>query len=95
MGITLTGNFATRREAEMAVEHLVQEDRIERTDIFIAPGGAENSAGSDMADSEENSALDPKLEGMLSVSVDLQNEALAATVRDVFASYNAQDVAQR
>jgi hypothetical protein len=42
---TITGEFATRREAELAVEHLVQEHGIDRAAVQIAAVGEENSAG--------------------------------------------------
>lgn len=41
----VSGSFATRRDAEMAVERLVQEHGIDRDDIFIVSAAAENSAG--------------------------------------------------
>ncbi len=41
----ITGEFATRREAELAVEHLVQEYRVDRAAIEVVAVGAENSAG--------------------------------------------------
>ena len=49
---TLKGTFATRREAEMAVERLVQEHEIDRKAIQIAPEGAANSAGDETAGSD-------------------------------------------
>ncbi|KAK0332119.1 hypothetical protein LTR94_026168, partial [Friedmanniomyces endolithicus] len=45
MADTLKAQFDTRRDAELAVERLVQEYGVERTDIFVAPKGDENSAG--------------------------------------------------
>jgi hypothetical protein len=42
---TIVGSFETRRDAEIAVEHLVQEYGIERTDIFIRAPGEANTAG--------------------------------------------------
>ena len=35
MATTIVGTFATRRDAELAVEHLVQEHGIEPTEISI------------------------------------------------------------
>jgi hypothetical protein len=55
MPSTITAKFDTRREAEMAVEHLVQAHHIERTDIFITPEGSENSAGEEIAGSDTES----------------------------------------
>jgi hypothetical protein len=36
---TVTANFDTRRDAETAVEHLVQEHGVNRSDIFIRAAG--------------------------------------------------------
>jgi hypothetical protein len=41
----ITGEFATRRQAELAVEHLVQEYGIDRAAIEVVAVGAANSAG--------------------------------------------------
>lgn len=45
MSTSLTAKFDTRREAEMAVERLVQQFEIERTNVFIAAEGDENTVG--------------------------------------------------
>jgi hypothetical protein len=42
---TIIASFNTRHSAERAIEHLVQEHGIERTDIFVQAVGQENSAG--------------------------------------------------
>jgi len=42
---TITGSFNTRREAEMAVEHLVQEYKLDRSRVEVRPAGEENTAG--------------------------------------------------
>ncbi len=46
---TIIGSFSTRRQAELAVEHLVQEHGIARTDVFIQAQGRANSAGTELA----------------------------------------------
>lgn len=79
MSMSLSGTFDSRRQADLAVERLVQELGIERTDIFITPVGAENSAGS-MRDGADGSSIgqsardDAALAGAIMVSVDLQND---------------------
>ena len=50
MSKTIAATFETRRDAEMAVEHLVQEHRIDRKAVTIAPVSAENSAGTATAE---------------------------------------------
>lgn len=42
---TIVATFETRRDAETAVEHLVQEHGVKRTDIFVQAKGEANSAG--------------------------------------------------
>lgn len=42
---TITAEFAIRREAELAVERLVQEYGVDRKAVQVVAAGAENSAG--------------------------------------------------
>ena len=92
MSQTLKATFATRREAELAIEHLVQAHGIERTDIFVAPEGEANSAGDEISGSDregaapsEEARFDGALNGRIEVSVDVQDDSLAAVIKDVFA----------
>ncbi len=101
MGTTLTATFETRREAEMTVERLVQEHGVERTDVFVAADGDENSAGEEQAGSDGDagepspkSRGDAPLHGAVSVSVDIEDDAKAAKVRDAFAEFHADDVSE-
>lgn len=89
MGDTVTGRFESRREAELAVEHLVQEHGVERTDIFIEPESNANSAGVVEAGADAESGhpgfdknSEPALEGAIIVSVDV-NDDQVDVVRDV------------
>ena len=77
MESTITAQFETRREAELAVEHLVQTHDIQRADIFIRARGEANSAGVKAAGADVESGHDdaeergsPELAGLLVVSVD-------------------------
>ena len=45
MSRTIAARFATRREAELAVERLVQELDVPREKVTVEPVAAENSAG--------------------------------------------------
>lgn len=45
MVATIKALFPSRREVELAVEHLVKEYGIGRNDIFVEPAGRENSSG--------------------------------------------------
>lgn len=101
MGTTLNATFETRREAEMTVERLVQEHGVERTDIFIAADGDENSAGEEQAGSDgEAGKPSPELRGDAplneadNVSVDIEDDAKAAKVREASVEFNANDVSK-
>ena len=92
MSQTLKTTFATRREAELAVEHLVQQHGFERTDIFVAPEGGENSAGEAISGSDRAAAepsveprADGALNGRIEVSVDVEDDSQAGEIRGVFA----------
>lgn len=101
MGTTLTATFETRREAEMTVERLVQEHGVERTDIFIATGGDDNSAGTAQAGSDGEAGEpspeardDSPLSGAVTVSVEVADDAVAGKIRDAFDEFDAADVAE-
>ncbi|MBI2738801.1 MAG: hypothetical protein HYX38_19910 [Rhodospirillales bacterium] len=74
---TIVANFDTRRDAETAVEHLVQEHGIERADIFVRAPGAANTAGTRAAGADVQSGHpgvkkhgEPELSGPIEVSVE-------------------------
>lgn len=101
MGTTLTATFETRREAEMTVERLVQEHGVERTDVFIVAAGDDNSAGEEQAGSDKNAGEpsaeprgDAPLRGVVSVSVDIEDDAKVAKVREAFAEFHADAVSE-
>jgi len=78
-GYSVTAHFATRREAELAVEHLVQEHRIDRKSITIEAGGDANTAGMRPAGADVQSGHPglprhgaPALHGMIEVRVACQ-----------------------
>ncbi len=101
MGTTLNATFETRREAEMTVERLVQEHGLARTDIFIAAAGNENTVGEEQAGSDSD-AGDPSpeargdapLNGAVTVSVDIEDEAMVTKVRQAFGEFEAADVSE-
>ena len=73
---TISGRFATRREAELAVEHLVQDLGVDRAAVTIRPEGAENSAGVEAAGADVESGHpgvarqgEPKLAGRIEIRV--------------------------
>ena len=98
MGATLTGEFETRREAEMTVERLVQEYGIDRGAILVAAAGPENSSGTEEAGSDTaagsptpESRDDAELNGRIAVSVEVPDE-LAEKVRAAFSEFDASAV---
>jgi hypothetical protein len=96
---TLTAKFETRREAEMTVERLVQQFKIERTDVFVAAEGNDNTAGVEEAGSDTEAGTpspearnDGAIAGRVIVSVDIEDDQLAEEVRSAFAEFDAKDV---
>ncbi len=96
MGDTIIGRFASRREADLAIEHLVQEHGIDRTDVFVQPASADNSAGvqpdgADIESGHPGIAKDgaPALEGAIEVSVDV-NGGDGETVRSALVAAGAE-----
>lgn len=95
MSTTLTGTFDRRDQAEMAVERLVQEIGIERTDIFVTASGPDNSAGNRIggADSEtfdQDERDDVPVAGGIMVSIDLQDDAKVEVVTAALEEFGAQ-----
>ena len=99
-GVTLTATFATRRDADLVVERLVQEEKIERTNIFVAALGDENSAGSQASGADVESGRadveaggSPALAGGITISVDFTESTKVPTVRAVFEEMGGDDIA--
>lgn len=99
MGTTLNARFETRREAEMTVERLVQRHKIDRADIFVAPAGDENTVGEALAGSDTDAGEtspaardDAPVNGAVIVSVDIEDQAKVANVREAFNEFSAADV---
>ncbi|WP_322513858.1 hypothetical protein SR870_12330 [Rhodopseudomonas palustris] len=72
----ISGEFSTRRGAELAVEQLVQEYGIDRAAILVTARGEENSSGSKIAGADAESGhpgvekhTEPELNGMIDVSI--------------------------
>jgi len=89
MATTVIGTFPSRREVELAVEHLVQEYGFERTDIFIEPVSDANSAGvaATGADAESGhpgrtpDARGAAYKGALRISIDMNKDEVDAVER--------------
>jgi len=91
MSTSLTATFEDRRDADMAVEHLVQEYGIERGDIVIAAAGDDDSGGGSGSDGDDDRDEDAP-NGSITVSVDVEDDDLAVEVRDTFDEFNAESV---
>ena len=59
----IVAHFETRRDAEIAVEHLVQAHGVTRTDIFIRAKGESSSAGVRAAGADVESGHGPQKRG--------------------------------
>lgn len=88
MESTIIGEFDTRRDAELAVEHVVQDCGVPRSDVFIQPIGGSNTVGTRPAGADAKARPTPeqqqKLEGSLEVSVDFHGddpERIAAALK--------------
>ena len=99
MPSALKATFATRRDAEMAVEHIIQEHGVDAGAINVFADREENTAGVEAAGSDledghvkRDAAGEPALAGRIRVVVS-GNEALASEIRSSFATYGGQDVA--
>lgn len=89
MSATIERTFDSRREAELAVERLVQEHGFERTDIFISPAGDANSSGAVRSGGDTSTHLeegrdDAPLSDRISVSVDVNDDSRAADAERIF-----------
>ena len=90
---TIASDFDTRREAELAVERLVQDRGVDRNRIRIGPAGAANTAGVE-ADGSDNPVRrsdeqdpGPALNGRVRVEVDA-GAGDADVINAAFAEFN-------
>lgn len=99
MARTITGLFDTRREAEMAVERLVQEHGMDRNRVQAYAAGEENSSGTEVsgADAADAAAGEP-VEGVrrdrIIVSADVGDDE-ADMVSDAFRECGAEEIEAR
>ncbi|SES26473.1 hypothetical protein [Rhizobium sp. NFR03] len=97
---TLTATFDTREAADLAIEHLVQQYGIDRSDVFVEAKGSENTAGTkpsggDVENREGDGVrTDAALDGQLQVSVDLSLDDIDKA-QAAFREAGARDVTSR
>ena len=91
-----TARFETRREAEMAIERLVQTHGFDRGAIEVVAVGMQNSAGTEIAgaDAKRGEAApaandDAPLNGLVEVRVSAGDGAIAEAV---FREFHAADI---
>ena len=79
----LSGVFRTREEADLAVEHLVQEYGVEPSFIYVEPVSDENSSGDTVSGGDHASGdpgrgdrTDAPLHGAIGVTVPITPETL-------------------
>ena len=95
---TIVAQFESRRQAELAVERLVQEHGIPRTDVFLRARGEANSSGVKAAGADIESGHpgvekhgSPVLAGMIEVSVDCHGDQ-SAKVREALSAAGASSL---
>ncbi|KQP61181.1 MULTISPECIES: hypothetical protein [unclassified Methylobacterium] len=87
MSKTISAQFKSRRDAEMAVEHIVQEHGVDRTAVEVGAASGENTAGTeaaraDIEDGHPKTGTDgePALAGKVEVSVRVDDASVEAVV---------------
>lgn len=94
---TVKATFETRREAELAVEHLVQEHGVDRGDITVGQDGEENSVGTESGGSDVDPGYnDDDDEGALgdviAVSVEAEDDDQAEAMQEILEEFGGGDV---
>lgn len=95
----VTATFETRREAELAVEHLVQEHSIERDDISVGPEGDENSVGVEASGADASTELEDgdddeaALASAILVTVTAEGDEEAEEIAEYLEEFGGGDVA--
>jgi hypothetical protein len=91
---TISAEFKSRRDAEMAVEHIVQDHGLDRSAVGVGPAASENTAGTEAARADvEDGHLksgtegEPALAGKVKVSVQVDD----AIVEKVLSSFRTFD----
>lgn len=93
---TITGTFDTRREAEMAVERLVQEHGLDRSRVRTFAAGEENTSGTvvsgaDAADAAAGERPDGVRRGRIAVVVEAGKDR-RELVMDAFRECGAEEI---
>ncbi|GEP12236.1 hypothetical protein [Methylobacterium gnaphalii] len=96
MARMVSADFTTRRDAEMAVEHIVQEHGVDRKAVTVGPSSEENTAGTEAARADvvdghlkKDTVGKPALAGKVRVSVQI-SEPDADKVRSSFRTFGGE-----
>lgn len=91
---SISADFKSRRDAEMAVEHIVQEHGLNRNAVEVGPASVENTAGTEAARADvEDGHLksgtegEPALAGKVRVFVEV-DDAIADKVLSSFETFH-------
>ena len=91
---TISAEFKSRRDAEMAVEHIVQDHGVDRNAVQVGPASDENTAGTqaaraDVEDGHLKSGTEgePALAGKVKVSVEV-DDAITEKVISSFKTFD-------
>ena len=94
--MAISARFDTRREAEMAIERLVQTHGFDRATIEVVSAAAQNSVGIEVAGADAkrgetapSQADDAALNGRVEVTT---SDSDHETIRAVFTEFNAADM---
>lgn len=94
MSRTISADFKSRRDAEMAVEHIVQDHGLDRNAVQVGPASDENTAGTEAARADvEDGHLkagnegEPALAGKVRVSVAV-DDTITEKVLSSFATFH-------
>lgn len=83
--MTVTATFETRAAVDLAVEHLVQQHRVSRPDIFVQAKDDRNTAGSVPSGGDVSrpggARDDAPLGGEIEISIDIAEDQIAAVQR--------------
>ena len=93
---SITAYFNTRRDAEMAVEHLVQDHGLDRNRVQTMAEGEENSSGTvvsgaDAADAAAGEAPEGVRHGRIVVRAEVEDDLLEAALNS-FRECNAVEM---
>ena len=84
---TARATFETREAADLAVEHLVQQQGISRSEIFVQSATDRNTVGSAPsggdASHDEGARFDAPLAGEIEVSADIASSQVGAVQRSL------------